>query len=68
MQDKTVNERQRDDFLQFTNDRGVMTRPAWQLMNRLPMYADCQSGNLENALWLEARLVNIPSSVTPDAC
>ena len=53
----------RDRFLEETNDAGVMTRPIWQLMNRLPMFKDCQCGDLSNAEWLEARVVNIPSSV-----
>ncbi len=54
---------QRDQFLELTNAQGVMTRPIWQLMNRLPMFADCPRGNLDNAQWLEQRVVNIPSSV-----
>lgn len=53
----------RDRFLEETNDAGVMTRPVWQLMNRLPMFKDCQCGDLNNAEWFEARVVNIPSSV-----
>lgn len=53
----------RDRFLEETNDAGVMTRPVWQLMNRLPMFKDCRCGDLSNAEWLEARAVNIPSSV-----
>lgn len=57
------NRQQRDEFLQFTNDNGVMTRPIWTLMNRLPMYESCQCGDLSNAIWLEDRVVNIPSSV-----
>ncbi len=59
LKDKTA----RDCFLEETNDAGVMTRPVWQLMNRLPMFQDCQRGDLDNAEWLEARVVNIPSSV-----
>ena len=57
------DQRQQRAFLSFTNDRGVMTRPVWQLMNHLPMFAACQSGNLANAHWLEQCMVNIPSSV-----
>ena len=53
----------RDRFLEETNDAGVMTRPVWQLMNRLPMFGACQCGDLTDAEWLEARLVKIPSSV-----
>jgi len=44
----------------------VMTRPVWQLMQRLPMFSDCQQGSLDNAFWLEERLVNIPSSVVSE--
>jgi aminotransferase in exopolysaccharide biosynthesis len=55
----------RDKFLKATNDNGVMTRPIWTLMSKLPMFKDCQSDGLENSLWLEDRVVNIPSSV-PD--
>ncbi len=50
-------------FLQETNAAGVMTRPVWQLMNRLPMYKDCQTDELTNSIWVEERVVNIPSSV-----
>lgn len=51
------------DFLQDTNDNGVMTRPIWELMNRLPMFADCEHDSLSNTEWLADRVVNIPSSV-----
>jgi len=52
----------RDEFLQFTNKNGVMTRPIWELMNRLPMFADCQTDGLANSIWFADRVVNIPSS------
>lgn len=54
---------QRDLFLKETNDSGVMTRPIWALMNRLGMFKECQCTDLSNALWLEERVVNIPSGV-----
>jgi perosamine synthetase len=53
----------RDAFLEYTNDRGIQTRPAWDLMPSLPMYSDCQSAPLPNAKYIADRLVNIPSSV-----
>ena len=56
---------ERDNFLKFTNDNGVMTRPIWTLMSKLPMFKECQTDGLENSFWLEDRVVNIPSSV-PD--
>lgn len=57
------NREQRDNLLKATNDQGVMTRPIWALMNHLPIYAHCRKGDLSNAEWLEARVVNLPSSV-----
>ena len=57
------NKKERDLFLEETNSAQVMTRPIWQLMFRLPMYKDCQKDEQVNALFLEERIVNIPSSV-----
>ena len=54
---------ERDLFLKETNSNGVMTRPIWTLMNKLDMFSDCQSSEINNAIWLEERVVNIPSSV-----
>ena len=54
---------QRDALLKASNDLGVMTRPIWTLMNKLPMYKSCLTDSLDNAKWLEARVVNLPSSV-----
>lgn len=53
---------ERDAFLQASNAAGVMTRPIWRLMNKLPMFQNCQCEELSNAQWLEERVVNIPSS------
>ena len=53
----------RNNFLKQTNDNGVMTRSIWRLMNRLEMFKDSQMGNLDNAEWLENRVINISSSV-----
>lgn len=53
----------RDSFLEYSNDNGVMTRPAWELMTRLPMFKDCQRDEQNNSEWLADRIVNIPSSV-----
>ncbi|NOV31076.1 LegC family aminotransferase [Methylomonas sp. ZR1] len=54
---------QRDAFLEFSNARGVMTRPLWELMSDLPMYQHCQRDNLLQSRRLAERLVNVPSSV-----
>ena len=57
------DKKQRDEFLEFTNKNGVMTRPIWKLMNELEMFKDCQKTDLNNSKYLEERVVNIPSSV-----
>lgn len=57
------NKDDRDLFLSKTNEAGIMTRPVWELMHRLPMFRQCLTVGLENSEWLADRLVNIPSSV-----
>jgi perosamine synthetase len=57
------NKKERDAFLEYTNSQSVMTRPIWQLMFRLPMYENFQKDHQKNAMFLEERIVNIPSSV-----
>jgi perosamine synthetase len=54
----------RDAILETTNKDRIMTRPAWNLMHRLPMYQDCPRMDLSAAENLERRLINIPSSVS----
>lgn len=56
---------ERDAFLEASNDAGVMTRPLWILMHRLPAFQACFKGALPVAEWLVDRVVNIPSSVRP---
>ena len=54
---------ERDQFLAYSTEKGIQTRPVWTLMTHLPMYHHCQCTSLETAQWLEDRLVSIPSSV-----
>lgn len=56
----------RDAFLAATNRAGVMTRPLWTPMHRLPMYAHCLHGPLPVTERLAATIVNIPSSAQSD--
>lgn len=57
------NKEAQQSFLQYTNDNGIMTRPIWELMNRLPMFEKCENDGLKNTIWFADRVVNIPSSV-----
>lgn len=57
------NKVEREHFLKYTNEAGIMTRPIWNLMHRLPMYLNFQRDEQKNAEFLEERIVNVPSSV-----
>jgi perosamine synthetase len=57
------NKNDRDAFLKETNENNVMTRPIWQLIFKSPVYSSFQRDSQENAIYLEDRIVNIPSSV-----
>lgn len=52
----------RDAVLDETNSRGIQTRPAWTLMNQLPMFSACPRMDLSSAESLAQRIINIPSS------
>lgn len=57
------NREEQQAFLQYTNDNGIMTRPIWELMNRLPMFENCETDHLTNTQMFADKVVNIPSSV-----
>ena len=54
---------ERDFFLENTNRQGIRTRPAWKLMNTLPMFQNYLTGDLSIANGIADTLVNLPSSV-----
>jgi dTDP-4-amino-4,6-dideoxygalactose transaminase len=56
------NEQARNALLDEQNKSGIMCRPIWQLMHRLPMFSESLRGSLEVSEDIEARLVNVPSS------
>ena len=55
--------KERNAFLEYTNEKNIMTRPIWRLMSELEMFKNCQNDGLKNSKWLEERIVNLPSSV-----
>ncbi len=56
---------ERDACLHLTNEAGVMTRPSWEPLHTLPMFADSPRGPLAVTADIAARLLNIPSGVRP---
>jgi len=53
--------KQRDRLLEETNNRNIMTRPAWMLMHKLDINDDCQYDGMNNTEWLADRILNVPS-------
>ena len=56
------NEKDKNEFLEYSNGKGVMTRPAWQLIHEFPFYSHAIIGSLDNAKEIANRLVCLPSS------
>jgi len=54
---------ERDALLEEAIKSKVMIRPAWKLMNTLPMYRDSFSASVKNSKNLSDCIVNVPSSV-----
>ena len=52
----------RNDLIEKANATGIMMRPIWTPMHKLPVFNDALRGDLSNTEWFEARVVNIPSS------
>ncbi|WP_260260087.1 LegC family aminotransferase [Vibrio intestinalis] len=52
----------REEVLKGTNGSDVMTRPIWQLMHRLPMFENAIRGDLTYSEFIEAHLINLPST------
>lgn len=52
----------RDPTLEALAAAGLMARPLWTLMHRLPMYAACPRARLPVAERLEACVITLPSS------
>jgi len=56
------NKEQQQQFLNDTNSNGVMTRPVWDLINKLDIYKKSYCSDLTNAEFLSERVINVPSS------
>jgi perosamine synthetase len=60
---KMENKIDRDLFLKESHENGILTRPIWTLMHKLPMYSNCQYDDQTNSMFLEDRVINLISSV-----
>ncbi len=53
---------ERDALIAAAHEAGFLLRPVWDLLHRLPMYAQSPRGTLAHAERAEIRLVTVPSS------
>tara|TARA_Y100001980_G_C14523812_1_gene299238 strand:- start:1337 stop:1528 length:192 start_codon:yes stop_codon:yes gene_type:complete len=56
------DEESRVNLLEETNTMGVMTRPIWTLLNKLPMFSNSLQGGLSVSEKFERHIINLPSS------
>ncbi len=54
---------ERDHVLETLNDAGIGSRPVWDLMFTMPMFANCPRMDCKIAADIGRRLINLPSSV-----
>jgi perosamine synthetase len=52
----------RDKILKVTNENQISTRPVWNLLNIQQPYIGCPSMDLEHAVNISNRAINLPSS------
>lgn len=52
----------RNKILELTNKNKIQTRPVWSLLHKMKLYKNCPKMDLRNAIKIEKRIVNIPSS------
>lgn len=50
-----------DELIGEIRSRNILVRPAWRLLNKLPMYAECPAMDLSISEELERELVCLPS-------
>ena len=52
-------EKLRDKILYLTNNNKIQTRPVWSLLHKMKIYKNSQKMNLDTAISLEKRIINI---------
>ena len=52
----------RNELINKAKTQGIMMRPIWTPMHKLPVFINSPKGDLSNTEWFEFRVINIPSS------
>jgi len=61
--DKNVYKKDREELMSYLSSHKIQTRPVWYLNHLQKPYEDCQNYNIENALKLLEKTLNIPCSI-----
>lgn len=61
LNDEQINYREK--ILNYCNKKGIECRPAWSLISKMNVYKNNPKANLENALKLQKKIINLPSGL-----
>ena len=61
--DKEIYGKEREELMQYLNENKILSRPVWHLNHLQKPYKDCQYYNIEKAIQLWDKTLNIPCSV-----
>ena len=53
----------RKKILDYCNSRGIECRPAWSLISKMKIYKKNPKSNLDNAVRLQKKIINLPSGL-----
>lgn len=53
----------REKVLNYCNNNGIECRPAWSLISEMDVYKKNPKANLENAIKLQKKIINLPSGL-----
>ena len=54
--------KQRNEILDYLNDKGIQARPVWDLLSELPMYKKYCKDNMVEAKKIANKVILLPSS------
>ena len=59
---KNASYKKLNQIIRFHHEKKIFLRPAWTLLNKLPMYNQCPKSRLPNSEKFEKSIINLPSS------
>ena len=59
---KTKDKNLKDYIINESNNKGIMTRPAWSLLHKVKHLKNCPKDNLQNSEEIYNKIISIPSS------